>query len=273
MVKIYGSGMEFLTENQPIIDRYPMDMAFFEKNAKSMPDNQDGFSIRIEEGDRLLLAIRYLEFPMVLFGAEELCGRLAKALLRNGLTFGKVLGKGSLPEAFLSRYEAMTGGSHRIHMSMMTMTCTDFHGCDTTGVFHASTAEVPEILALTEKFYQEALQETIAQEKTEEHMTRIRAEISNYACIRREGKLVSMAKTTREAERLCCISAVYTLPEYRGQGLARQIVTALTAEILERKKIPYLYVDQENPVSNHLYQSIGYTYDAPQMEIEYFPKQ
>lgn len=151
------------------------------------------------------------------------------------------------------------------------MICTDFHGCATSEVFHASPAEVNEIPALTEKFYQEAAQETIDLTKIEE---RIRVEIGTYACIRREGKFVSMAKTTHETVGLCAISAAYTLPEYRGQGFARQIVTALTAEILSRKKTPYLYVDQTNPISNHhLYQRIGYTYDAPQVEIEYFSKQ
>ena len=271
MVRIYGSGTEFLTENRPIIDRYPLDMAFFVGNAKRMPDNRDGFSLWVEEGAHILLAIRYLEFPMVLFGAEELCGQLAEALIHNGLTFGKVLGKGSLPETFLSHYEVMAGGSHKIHVSMMTMICTDFHGCATSKVFHASPAEVNEIPALTEKFYQEAVQETIDLTKIEE---RSWAEIGTYACIRREGKLVSMAKTTRETVRLCAISAVYTLPEYRGQGFARQIVTALTAEILSRKKTPYLYVDQTNPISNHhLYKRIGYTCDAPQVEIKYFSKQ
>ncbi len=67
------------------------------------------------------------------------------------------------------------------------------------------------------------------------------------------------------------MSNVYTHPAFRGQGLARQVVSSLTREILAQGKLPYLYVDQRNPISNRLYQRVGYVYHAPQGEYLYTP--
>ena len=61
---------------------------------------------------------------------------------------------------------------------------------------------------------------------------------------------------------------VYTLPEYRNKGFARQTVTSFTADILKCGRTPYLHVDKTNPVSNRLYLSIGYVYGKTKLEIE-----
>jgi len=60
--------------------------------------------------------------------------------------------------------------------------------------------------------------------------------------------------------------------EFHGKSLARKVVTYLTNAILQSGKLAYLYVDKANLISNHLYQSIGYEYVTPQIEIRYLPK-
>ena len=87
----------------------------------------------------------------------------------------------------------------------------------------------------------------------------------------KNGKIVSMARKVRETDLLCGISHVFTRREYRGKGFARQTVTALTEDILKQGKLAYLYVDRTNPISNHLYQSIGYEYGKPHIETAYLP--
>ena len=69
----------------------------------------------------------------------------------------------------------------------------------------------------------------------------------------------------------CWPGSLWPIEEYRGQGFARQAVTYLTRDIIQRGKTAYLYVDKANPISNHLYQSIGYKYDTPMTEAEYIP--
>jgi len=55
------------------------------------------------------------------------------------------------------------------------------------------------------------------------------------------------------------ISLVYTPPEFRGKGYASALVAALSQAMLNSgKKFCYLFTDQSNPVSNRIYQRIGY---------------
>ena len=125
-----------------------------------------------------------------------------------------------------------------------------------------------EIAGLLVPFYREALGE---HREYASLLKEVGGEAGKFALIRRDGKIVSIAWRVRESDETCAVSGVYTREEYRGQGLARQIVTRLTKQILADGKLAYLFVDKTNPVSNHLYRSIGYVYDVPQTETAYIP--
>ena len=53
----------------------------------------------------------------------------------------------------------------------------------------------------------------------------------------------------------CCNA---TKPEYRGMGYARKLVNYAKNEIIAQGKIATLNVDKKNPISNHLYSSLGF---------------
>lgn len=55
------------------------------------------------------------------------------------------------------------------------------------------------------------------------------------------------------------IGPVYTPPAHRGQGYASNLVAALSQSILARGTWCGLFADAKNPVSNKIYQQIGYT--------------
>jgi predicted GNAT family acetyltransferase len=55
------------------------------------------------------------------------------------------------------------------------------------------------------------------------------------------------------------VAWVYTPPENRGKGFAGACVAALSQKLLdEGRKFCFLYTDLANPISNHVYQKIGY---------------
>lgn len=54
------------------------------------------------------------------------------------------------------------------------------------------------------------------------------------------------------------ISSVYTLPGYRRKGYAINLVSRVTENILETKRIPILYTDANYGASNSCYKKIGY---------------
>ena len=55
------------------------------------------------------------------------------------------------------------------------------------------------------------------------------------------------------------INAVYTPPEHRKQGYATSAVTTLCRKLLEKgRRFCFLFADAANPISNHIYQSVGF---------------
>lgn len=55
------------------------------------------------------------------------------------------------------------------------------------------------------------------------------------------------------------IGPVYTPKEQRGNGYAAWTVAQVSADLLEAGIVPCLFTDQANPVSNKVYERIGYT--------------
>jgi predicted GNAT family acetyltransferase len=54
------------------------------------------------------------------------------------------------------------------------------------------------------------------------------------------------------------LGPVYTPREHRGHGYARATVAELSQRILDAGDRPCLFTDQANPVSNRMYESVGY---------------
>jgi uncharacterized protein len=55
------------------------------------------------------------------------------------------------------------------------------------------------------------------------------------------------------------VNSVYTAPPFRGKGYASNLVAHLTQRLLDQgRKYAFLFTDQSNPVSNSIYQKMGY---------------
>lgn len=75
-----------------------------------------------------------------------------------------------------------------------------------------------------------------------------------------DGAPVAMAGLSGATPRAMRIGYVYTPPERRGLGYARDITAVLSRRILESgREFSVLYVDVHDPVPNHIYTSLGYT--------------
>ena len=83
-------------------------------------------------------------------------------------------------------------------------------------------------------------------------------QMGNYFGIRAsDGRLVAMAGERLQSTAFAEISAVCTLPEFRGRGYARALVTFIAAQILAAGKTPFLHVKSEND-AKVVYQKIGF---------------
>ncbi len=273
MFRAYQTSLEFLQDNRSMLQKDPLQTVFFEENARNMPqitDRFQGFAVKIEQDGKTLLAARRLHFPMVLYGDSGLCGPLSEELAGRRLLFRQVLAAPELAQTFLICYMKAFGGTFRTLRLMDIMYCRWLNPslpkepeAETPG-----SGDLPALAALAGQFHREALGEAADLRRLMETLQR---DLLRYRAVRRQGEVVSIAKKAREGQELCAVSNVYTHPAFRGQGLARQVVSSLTREILAQGKLPYLYVDQRNPISNRLYQRVGYVYHAPQGEYLYTP--
>jgi predicted GNAT family acetyltransferase len=67
-----------------------------------------------------------------------------------------------------------------------------------------------------------------------------------------------------------CVSAVYTPPEERGKGYAYNLIYRISKELLDSgDKYCVLYTDDSNPISNHVYEKIGYKRKSDWEEIDF----
>lgn len=74
-----------------------------------------------------------------------------------------------------------------------------------------------------------------------------------------EGVVVSMAGFAGPTPNGIRVAWVYTPPENRGKGFAGACVAALSQKLLDDgHKFCFLYTDLANPISNHVYQKMGY---------------
>ncbi|MEU5694098.1 GNAT family N-acetyltransferase [Actinosynnema sp. NPDC020468] len=83
-------------------------------------------------------------------------------------------------------------------------------------------------------------------------------ELGTYLGVRRDGVLVAMAGERMHPPGWTEISAVCTLPEFRGQGLATRLVLAVAAGIRERGETPMMHAAATNTHAIRLYLSLGF---------------
>jgi predicted GNAT family acetyltransferase len=74
-----------------------------------------------------------------------------------------------------------------------------------------------------------------------------------------EGRIVSMAAWAGPTPNGVRVNFVYTPAEFRRRGFASNCVAAVTHRLLKSgRKFVFLFTDVGNPISNHVYNSLGY---------------
>jgi predicted GNAT family acetyltransferase len=74
------------------------------------------------------------------------------------------------------------------------------------------------------------------------------------------GEMVSMVAKSRPTRHGISISLVFTPEKLRGKGYATACVATLSQQLLdEGYQFCTLFTDLDNPISNHIYEKIGYT--------------
>lgn len=76
--------------------------------------------------------------------------------------------------------------------------------------------------------------------------------------VEQDRKIISCALTTTETDDTAMIGAVFTLPEYRRYGYARDCIISLSKELAANHKKPYLFYQTDNLWLRQFYKSLGF---------------
>lgn len=253
MTKNYPNGAAFLAENSDFLKRNPYLSALFFVDAKVLEKTDaKNYAVRTSDGEKTLLGIRVEPYNLLFYGdgdcLEETLGFLAK----KGYDLDGVLCPTGIGEKLMKIAPAVLKKHYSRAIGMDFMEATEVTEPTAEGVVPATPDDLEELFANAVRFIRDCgLSDRIEKEK-------IAKMLPNFRVFKKDGRIVSMASVSPNDENSERIAYVYTLPEYRGKGYARRVVGALKNEILGRGKIATLNVDQANPISNRLYESLGF---------------
>lgn len=223
-----------------------------------------------QDGEIALVAMRTPPHPIVLSlpasnaivdEALDLVVREAQATYGDGLN--GIHGPSALSLGFAERWRAATGRAYSVSMREPIFRLDAV--IPVVGVAGTMRAATEADRALLEHwvvvFQDEALPPTAirvppAHWVTNSLMPPMRGVV---LWVDDAGQPVTMVGYRRSTPNGATIGPVYTPPEQRRRGYASACVAAVSQQLLdEGRRFCFLFTDQSNPTSNHIYQAIGY---------------
>ena len=260
MIKVYKNGKDFLLENDKFLNDNYLEECFVRGNAMTLETfSTESYAIKVYNDNKTLIALRSIKgHPnLLIVGDDSLVDELVYHMVTLGLRFNEVLTNKKIYNKLVESYKKYYDCKFEIIHCMDIMTCIKPLNNKYELIENATLDDVSQIVEIKREFLKECgLTETVNKEE-------IINFIDNYYVIKEENEIISIAYISRETSFLKYISLVYTKKEHRNKGLSYKIVNYLTNKIYDSGKIATLYVDSNNPVSNHLYSKIGYTYQTP----------
>ena len=180
-------------------------------------------------------------------------------LTQSTWTVPGVLGPAGLAGRFARAWEEATSRTGRIKTRLRVYQLTSVeHRGSAPGHFRIAAPSDIDLLAAWSRDFGLAIDEPrgTLEEITPTVLNRIAA---GHLFIWEDGKPVSMAAHSRPTAHGTAINEVYTPPEYRNRGYSTACVAALSRHQLDQgRTFCALFADLDNPISNRVYQKIGY---------------
>jgi predicted GNAT family acetyltransferase len=221
-------------------------------------------TVEDEETKQLVMAASMTPpFNLVLYREGETnpaaMEAIAKNLQENGWTIPGVLGKVEVAEAFTKLWSGLTGKEYHLHKNIRNFELTEvIPPAPCPGKFRIATHEDISLIAeWVYEFQVEALGRLEAEDPLA--FTKTRIGDGDVFIWEDNGQVVSMCAKLRPTRHSIAIAQVYTPPELRGKGYAANCVASLSQYLLDSGyKFCTLNTDLANPISNRIYQKMGY---------------
>lgn len=286
MIKIYADAVQFLTEVQSLLlEREAVSQLLFANAVGAgerpcAPDCMFGTVTLAEEP--VLAFCNCLPWNLIIHAVsapgtktdglesgvseeeeklKRAAGELADHMKENGVPLNGINANHIVCEGFLARYDADRRIARK-NLSMDIMECRTLKDIVLQpGIYRcAAESDVEWILEGCIAFEKEALGKEGDREKLRENIIneQLRKKQVRLFCLP-DCTPVAMAKRTRNLQNGFAFSQVYTLPAFRGRGYAQTLIFKMCEEFFkEGFSFGTLFVDKTNPVSNRVYEKVGF---------------
>ena len=185
---------------------------------------------------------------------------LARGLRDAAWPLPGVIGPTAPAKAFALAWTALTGGRARlgIHERLYELHAVIPPPQPPGLMRFAEMADLEFIAAWLHAFHREALPDDRI--PFDEHLETARAKIAErdfYLWV--DGRPVALVGRSRPTPNGYCIGPVFTPPPFRRRGYGTALTATVSQLLLDSgKKFTALFTDLANPISNSIYQKIGY---------------
>ncbi|HET9140354.1 GNAT family N-acetyltransferase [Actinophytocola sp.] len=239
------------------------------------PDLEPPVLMTLWDGDRIAgAAFRQWPWPFGISAVPAGAGgeAFANALLEHGVDLPCVSGPRDTAEPFGQLWSTLTGASVREVRAMRLFRLGTLEPPATAGRARAVTEDdLPMLVEWVAAFEVEAIGERRSTGQVL-NMLRQSLALGNGLLLWEDGdQAVSYAAVGAPVDGMSRIGPVYTPPELRGRGYGAAITAEVSRWALEAgAEYVCLFTDLANPVSNAIYQRIGYrpVYDQTELAFE-----
>ncbi len=258
----YGHSEDFWADNQSVILSHILEAELVYLNARNnIGADQGFFGMAAKDGESTLLAIQTLPYPMIFFGHGDglrpLAARMAELLLQRRkipeAINGSLASTEVMLDALLEKGVAYQAGRH-----LLQRRCDVLQDVPALALPLVNANEVAYDFC---RDYQDFLEECHASYDPGKLRQDIDAMLTGndlYVLMER-GEVVTMGRLQRKLPQGRAVGVIYTPPKFRGRGYSTCCTKQLTRRVFEDGyAFAYLYAEADNPVSNHVYEKLGY---------------
>lgn len=252
-----------------ILEKYEVELQLFLINLKDeiIIDNNNIRGGIYIDNELSLLFINAFPYNLLLYSfnnTKESCEYLARYLIANEIKFKGINGDRLECDSFIKEYNCLALKEFIPNLEMNILKLTEIIKPEVVirnskiTPYIATMDDYEFIVKCLIKFYYE-INKMIVHEK--DIMDKVINNITNnryYILKDANNKRVSMININRILKHGQCISEVYTVEEERNRGYSTIIMYHVCLKILKTSSYVSLFVDQNNPISNKVYASIGF---------------
>jgi len=258
---LYTNAQDFSDDVLEVVNRHEIQNNLIYKN---IGDDKFMASVKDDNGNVILTAVRTVPFPMVMYETDnirndEAVGFFARSLVEHNIDVDFIMTEKSLAKSFCEQYGKLTGKAHHNNENLVLYVLEKVNELEPIpGSFCQATADDMFYLPYWYADFVPAC--GLGEYNLAEGIKVANSAVENGSDFVWVDKFpVTVAASVRKTSDCAFVGRVYTPPNLRGKGYSTACVGRLSQKLLDDGfKYCALYADCANLASNRVYQKIGY---------------